>query len=82
MQDQNIEKVIPPFEEVAESILKIAEAMKAIERTRLSRETIVTLIYSESKVPKRDIRLVLSNLNSFDRLWLKPALAVMPKEKK
>lgn len=82
MQEQNIEKVIPPFEEVAESILKISEAMKAIERTRLSRETIVTLIYSESKVPKRDIRLVLNNLNSFDRLWLKPALAVMPKAKK
>jgi hypothetical protein len=63
---------LPPFEEVAEDIVKIAEAMRAIEKTRLRWSTIVDLLHAKSKVPKRQIEFVLNNLRSFDDIWLKP----------
>lgn len=61
-----------PAEIIAQSIVEIADAMKVLSRTRLSREAIITLIHARSKVGKRDIELVLNNLEALERIWLKP----------
>lgn len=61
-----------PAEILATAILKVAEGMAAINKTRITREAIVTLIHDYSKVPKRDVRIVLANLDSLERQWLKP----------
>lgn len=60
-----------PVEIIERSIVEIAEAMKRIENTRLSRKALVILIHYNSKVPQRDIELVLQNLEYMDRIWLK-----------
>jgi len=72
-------KVVPtPGEEpqgaeiIERAITDLAEAMKALNKTRLRRATIVTLIHANSKVPKRDIELVLNNLDDLEQTWLKP----------
>lgn len=62
-------------EEIAKDIQSIAEAMRSIDRTRLSRKAIVELIHSHSRVGKRDIEYVLNNLATFDQIWLKPIKA-------
>lgn len=59
-------------EVIATSIVKIAEGMKAIGQTRLSQKAIVTLIHAQSKVARRDIEIVLNNLQDLERDWLKP----------
>lgn len=72
-------KIIPaegdeplPYEVIEQSIVAIADAMKRIGDTRLTRRAIVTLIHAESKVPKRDIEIVLNTLEMMERTWLKP----------
>ena len=65
------EEETPP-EIIAQSIEQISAAMKKVAGTRLSREAIVTLIHAKSKVAKRDIELVLNNLEQLERTWLKP----------
>lgn len=62
---------LPPVEELAKAIQDIAIAARKISATRLTRRALVTLIQAESKVPKRDIELVLNNLEQMDRTWLK-----------
>lgn len=62
-----------PVEIIASGILTIASAMKAVNASRLSRKAIVGLIHLESKLPRRDIEIVLNNMDNLERLWLKPA---------
>jgi hypothetical protein len=62
-----------PVEVIVTSILKLSEAMQELSRSRLTRRAIVTLIQAESKLAKRDIELVLNNLESLEKTWLKPA---------
>lgn len=57
---------------IANSIVAISDAMRRIESTRLTRTALVTLIHANSKVPKRDIELVLNNLDDLEHTWLKP----------
>lgn len=64
------EEVAP--EVLAKSIEEIAKAMKVFNESRLRRKTIITLIHAESKVAKRDIEVVMNNLESLELLWLKP----------
>lgn len=54
------------------SILAIAEAMRAINRTRLTRKAIVVLIAAESKLGKGTIEVVLNNLDALEEIYLKP----------
>lgn len=61
-----------PAEVIAQSIADIAAAMKILSSTRLKRDAIVTLIHARSKVGKRDIELVLNNLEYLEAVWLKP----------
>lgn len=70
-------KIIPdalnpePVEVIAASVLAIADGMKKVNATRLTREALVTLIHDHSKVSKGTIRIVLNNLDSLARTWLK-----------
>lgn len=57
---------------IIDALLVVAEGMKSLSKTRLSRRAIVTLIQAESKVSKSDIELVLNNLESLEEIWLKP----------
>lgn len=74
-----MEKVVVPTrtqlalanpERFADSIQAIADTMKILAASRLSRRAIITLIHDHSKVAKRDIELVLTNLDQFDSIWL------------
>lgn len=56
---------------IVEAIKKIADAMKVLNGSALSREAILVLIASHSKLPKKTIEIVLNNLSSFDKIWLK-----------
>jgi len=38
------------------------------------------LIHANSKVPKRDIELVLNNLDDLEQTWLKPKPVPAPKK--
>lgn len=60
-----------PVEIIAQSIIDITASMKRIDASRLSRRALVALIYDESKLPKRDINVVLNNLGALESIWLK-----------
>ena len=60
-----------PAEVIADAIVEISKAMKALSNTRLTRRALVTLIAYESKVPRRDIEIVLNNLDRLEDTWLK-----------
>jgi mannose/fructose/N-acetylgalactosamine-specific phosphotransferase system component IIB len=72
IQKENVEEVAPEI--LAQSIVDVAKAMEAFNKSRLRRETIITLIHAHSKVPKGQIELVLNNLDALERLWLKPII--------
>jgi hypothetical protein len=63
-----------PVEVIATSIEEIAEGMKRLNSTRLTRKAIVTLIHANSKVNKDVIELVLNNLEQLEQTWLKRKL--------
>lgn len=67
---QNPEKPIA-VEVLASGIMAIAEGMRKINESRLSRKAIIALIHDNSKVQKGVIELVLNNLESMDTIWLK-----------
>ena len=62
-----------PAELIANAIIEIQKAMEQINKTRLSRSAIVTLIHAHSGVTKKNINIVLNNLESLGQIWLKPA---------
>lgn len=59
-------------EVIAASILAIAEGMKAVRKTRLTRKAIICLIHDTSRIGKRDIEIVLNSLERLEVDWLKP----------
>lgn len=63
-----------PVEIIADSIVAISKAMETINKTRLTRRAIVTLIAYESKISRRDIEIVLNNLDRLEETWLKRKL--------
>lgn len=67
---QEPEKEIPA-EVIASAIVDIAAGMKKLNTTRLSRRAIVTLIHEESRIARRDIEIVLNNLETLEETWLK-----------
>jgi hypothetical protein len=56
---------------IAAEISKIAAAMQALDKARLTRRALVLLINDHSGVNKRDIELVLNNLIGLQAIWLK-----------
>lgn len=63
---------------IAQSIADIAEGMRKIANTRLTRRAIVTLLHENSKVPRGQIELVLNNLEDLDAIFLKPKITKKP----
>ena len=77
MKTPIIKQPPPPAEEVpaeiiATDIASIAEAMKLLNQTRLSRKAIVTLLQADSKLPRKIIETVLNSLEELETTWLKP----------
>ncbi len=72
-----ISQPAPPAKEVpadiiATAIVEIADGVKAVNSSRLTRKAIVALIHDQSKISKRTIEEVLNNLSSLEADWLKP----------
>lgn len=55
-----------------QSIVAIADSMRAINKTRLTRNAIVVLIAANSKLGKGTIEIVLNNLEALEEIYLKP----------
>jgi hypothetical protein len=68
---QDSEKPIA-VELLAQSIADIAEGMRQVSASRLTRAALITLIHERSKVARRNIELVLNNLDQLEQIWLKP----------
>lgn len=61
-----------PVEVLATSIKSISDGMRQISASRLTRKALVALIHDQSKLAKRDIEIILNNLESLERDWLNP----------
>jgi hypothetical protein len=57
---------------IAQDIQRIADAMRKINETRLTRHAIVILIQAKSGLPRTTIEIVLNNLDQLAANWLKP----------
>lgn len=54
-----------------ETIRGISAAMKSLASSKLKTDAIVALIADKTKLSKRDIKLVLDNLDKLESIWLK-----------
>lgn len=59
-----------PIIVLAHSIAALAKGYKALTKTDLKQETLVTLLHDHSKVAKRDIRIILNCLDDLESLFL------------
>lgn len=57
---------------IEKAIIDLAAGMAAINRSRLKRETLVTLLHANSSVGKPAIRVILNNLDDLENTFLKP----------
>ena len=51
-----------PTEILAEAIIRIGESFKKLQESGLNRDAVIVLIHDYTKIPKRDIKLVLESL--------------------
>jgi hypothetical protein len=56
-------------EVIARAIIDISDAMKKLSTSGLKRRAIVALIHDHSGIGKRDIEIVLNNLESLRETW-------------
>lgn len=56
-------------EVIARAIVEISDAMKKLSTSGLKRKAIVTLIHDHSGIGKRDIEIVLNNLDALRETW-------------
>jgi hypothetical protein len=61
-----------PIEIMEQAVIDLAEGMKALSRSRISIDAVVTLLHHKTGVTRKDIRLVLDNLSDLEALFLKP----------
>lgn len=61
-----------PIEILQSSILELARGMKVLNSTRLTQESIVTLVAWKSGVGKVEIRDILNTLTDLEKLLFKP----------
>ena len=59
---KNIEKP-EPTEILAEAIIRIGESFDKLQKNGLNKTAIVVLIHDYTKIPKRDINIVLESLS-------------------
>lgn len=69
---QKPEEPIVATEILAQAILSLSNSMRLLNQSRLKREAIVVLIHDRSKIGKRDIEVILNNLEQLSDDWLKP----------
>lgn len=62
-----------PVEIIAQSIVEIADAMKRINKTRLTRHALIVLIQDHTKLGKQTIDMVLNSLEALERIYLNKA---------
>ncbi len=60
-----------PAEVIANAIVDIAEGMKSVNSTRLTRRAIVTLIHENSGIARKTIEIILNNMDTLEDDWLK-----------
>jgi hypothetical protein len=51
-----------PVEILAEAVIRIGENMEKLQKNGLNERAIIALLYDYTKIPKRDIELVLHSL--------------------
>lgn len=56
---------------LARSILEIQTAMRKALAAGLNRKAIIVLVAYHSKVPMRDVEIVLNNLEDLAKTWLR-----------
>lgn len=56
---------------LAQAIVDVADGVRRMNASRLSRDAIVTLIHDKSRIAKRDIEIILVHLDSLEATWLK-----------
>jgi hypothetical protein len=56
-------------ETIADAIIGISESMKKLSTSGLNRRAIVELVHANSGVPKRQIELIINNLESLRETW-------------
>jgi len=56
-------------EVLATAIIDISDAMKKLNASGLKRRALVALIHDQSKIGKREIEIVLNNLESLRQDW-------------
>lgn len=66
------EKEEVPAEILAQSIVDIARGFNQLMQSRLTRYALVVLIHDKSKIAKRDIEIILNNLEQLEQTWFKP----------
>jgi hypothetical protein len=61
----------PPVagEIIATAIIEISDAMRKLSTSGLKRKTIVALVHDTSGIGKRDIEIVLNNLETLRETW-------------
>lgn len=59
MSRQKVAPTPTDYQRVAESIAKVSDAAKALRSSGLSRKAVEVLISHQTKIPQRDVRLVL-----------------------
>jgi len=75
MSDQqvpNLRDEVKKIAAIAEGVVKVSKAMKAIEEGPLKRETIVVLIHHDTKLSMKAINKVLTSLSQLEELYVKP----------
>lgn len=58
-------------EVLVELIQGISAAMKKLSSSKLKQDTIIALLRDRTGLAKRDIKLVLDNLDKLEKIWLK-----------
>jgi len=61
-----------PFEVLAQDIQKISHAMELIEKTRVSRKLLRTLIAAHTKIGHEKIDTILDCMGNLESIYLKP----------
>lgn len=69
--NQDAENPVLP-EILATSLKSIGDAVRQWDRVGLKRRALVVLIHDQSKIPMRDIEIVLNNLVDMQRDWCVP----------
>ena len=68
-----VQKSEPPESKVvlAEAIVNIGNAAKKLLASGLNKKAVIVLLQAETKLPQRDIRLVLDSLSQLERWYCK-----------